>query len=326
MCQKQGNSKKAEAYTFGVEIESWAPLALFNDGPEALRIGLYHCGTKIPQGAKGFPCSGWELQRDGSLKEGPAGYWSFELVSPILKGRDGIEQLKKIGAWLKSVGARPNQSCGTHVHVGAASVIGDNRPNRLAGWAANLINVIGQYELALFGSAGTIKRYTSTYCQPTRKAGTYRCTAEKVQKARAKAHELSSAVHDRYMALNLVPLQSKGTVEFRVFSGTVEPLKLCAWVQLCLALAERAAGRRMGFDPKASTCYRGTGKAMKDLDRFFYLAGWTLGRKDHGKEEVAALGWLDDLDALETVKKELRRLASKFDAEWAATYPASTTA
>ena len=53
------------------------------------------------------------------------------------------------------------------------------------------------------------------------------------------------------------------------------------------------------------------------MKRFFYLAGWTKGRKDYNKPVCIAEGWLDDsndgLVGLRRAKKELMRLAKKYD-------------
>jgi len=45
------------------------------------------------------------------------------------------------------------------------------------------------------------------------------------------------------------------------------------------------------------------------LARFSYLMGWTLGRKDHGLEEVTMEGWIDDLAI--TLAKTSPPLATK---------------
>jgi len=55
------------------------------------------------------------------------------------------------------------------------------------------------------------------------------------------------------------------------------------------------------------------GKGLRELNRFFYLAGWTLGRRDVGKPEVEMAGWIADVADLKQVKRELKRLARKYD-------------
>ena len=42
--------------------------------------------------------------------------------------------------------------------------------------------------------------------------------------------------------------------------------------------------------------------------------GWTRGHKDYYAAECIVEGWVDDLATLRLTKKELTRLAKKFDA------------
>ena len=117
----------------------------------------------------------------------------------------------------------------------------------------------------------------------------------------------------RYQTLNLVPLfgQNK-TVEFRCFSGTTSGQKMTAWIQMALAVATLALARNTKFDAPATT-YADTGTATGAMQRFFYLAGWTRGRKDYYKPVCIAEGWVDEMEALDAAKRELMRLAKKYD-------------
>ncbi len=55
------------------------------------------------------------------------------------------------------------------------------------------------------------------------------------------------------------------------------------------------------------------GRGLRELNRFFYLAGWTKGRRQVGQPEVEMAGWVADLADLKPVMTELRRLARKYD-------------
>ena len=74
------NPKAADA-TFGIEIECLLPRG-------SVRVGGYHAGIEL--GGR-FP-AGWNAQRDGSLRTTLRGYEGVEIVSPVLRGRDGLEQ------------------------------------------------------------------------------------------------------------------------------------------------------------------------------------------------------------------------------------------
>ena len=91
--------------TFGVELEVTLPLG-------TCPVGGYHNGFQVPQ----LP-PGWKVERDSSIIPGP-GYMAAEIVSPVLRGADGLRQLKAICDWLNSVNARVNRSTGFHVLPG----------------------------------------------------------------------------------------------------------------------------------------------------------------------------------------------------------------
>src|SRR5947209_4111933 len=76
--------------TFGVELEVTLPYG-------TCPVGGYHSGVQVPQ----LP-TGWKAERDCSIQPG-AGYMAAEIVSPILKGADGLRQLKAVCDWLNSV-------------------------------------------------------------------------------------------------------------------------------------------------------------------------------------------------------------------------------
>ncbi len=58
----------------------------------------------------------WKLVADGSL----TGNESFELVSPILHGEEGLKDLEKVCWVLELCNVKVNESCGLHIHMDAA--------------------------------------------------------------------------------------------------------------------------------------------------------------------------------------------------------------
>ena len=101
-----GISALASTFTFGVELET----IINNDTAMAngLRIGDYHNGIQVP-----YLPEGWTAERDGSLQ---CRYPNVpcEIVSPILKGPEGIKELIKVIKTLKQKGHKVNISCGVH--------------------------------------------------------------------------------------------------------------------------------------------------------------------------------------------------------------------
>jgi hypothetical protein len=297
----EANPKAAEI-TFGCEIECYLPRG-------SVRVGNYHAGIEL--GGR-FP-AGWNAQRDGSLHTSLPNYEGVEIVSPVLRGRDGLEQVRKVAALLEEMGARVNASAGFHVHLGAESAAGQDF-DEVADWVRRLINVTAQHEKAFYGASGTRSRERGTYCRSLKSA--WNGKKEKLRrKMKAEDLRIEAAGISRYQTLNLVPLFGRNrTVEFRCFSGTTSGLKMTAWIQMALAVATLALERNTAFDAPA-TGYADTATAAGAMKRFFYLVGWTRGRKDYQKPVCTAEGWVDGMDALDAAKRELMRLAKKYDGE-----------
>jgi hypothetical protein len=270
--------------TFGIEIETAMPCGV-------VRVGCYHGGYQVPE----LP-QGWMAERDGSIRC-LAGCEPCEIVSPILKGADGIRQVIQVLAWLNSVGARVNRSTGFHVHVGW-----DGDPET----TKRLVFLVSNFEKALFAATGTRGREEGHYCRPIQ--------------SDSRFHEVyrdgcRGSIGERYHVLNLTNLGThKRTVEFRVFSGTLNPIKAIGYIRLCLGLAEKALSMKKHTNwsaksPKESSPIHRSGEGQTALTRLFYGLGWTKGRESHTFGNVTA----DDAPALEAIKKELMRLARKYD-------------
>ena len=310
MGQTQTTSSKAESYAWGVEIECFLPQAKVEE--LGIRIGAYHQGHPLPSP---FP-QGWTAERDGSLHTDRRGYTPIEVVSPILRGRAGIEQVRQVAHTLKGLGAIVNPTGGFHCHVGAESVAGDSFA-KVAEWVAKLLYHVAMHEAALYASTGTHRRENGRYARSIKQQ---KEAADRVRRApdARKQEALRDVVYrlDRHRSLNLTNLFTpKATVEFRYGAMTIEWTKMLGHIQMALALCERATETaKMDWDALASErTYQVRGKGLRELNRFFYLAGWTLGRRDVGKPQVEMAGWIADLDDLKAVKRELKRLARKYD-------------
>jgi hypothetical protein len=310
MKQEQAASTKAEEYTIGVEIECLIPSREVRR--LGIQIGSYHHGCPLPAP---FP-AGWTAERDGSLRTDRRGYVPVEIVSPVLRGRAGIEQVKEVAKILKGLGATVNSTCGFHVHIGAASVAGSDHAAQ-AEWVSKLLYQTAMHEQALYASTGTRRRENGHYARSIKEQRRLADDVRKAPKTR-KAERLRDRLYysARYSVLNLTNLFThKPTVEFRYAAGTVEWVKMLGHIQTCLALAERATEQaKLDWDGIASErTYHQNGTGARALDRFFYLTGWTKGRRDVGKPVVQMAGWIADLADLNAVKRELKRLARKYD-------------
>lgn len=275
----------ADELTFGIEIECTVPVAL------DLAVGSYHSGRSV----EWLP-AGWVAKYDSSLRAG-RGRKAVEIVSPVLKGADGVRQVLTVVRELNARGATVNKSCGLHVHVGFDK---NNRPalERLVTLAAN-------FEKAIYASTGTKSRERGHYARGVQALG----NADAVQ---------TMAMRDRYRAVNLQNLlhNRKPTVEFRAFGGTLNATKIIGYVRLCLGIVERALKAKrvtnwVAKTPVETSPIHRDGEGQTAITRLFYQLGWTKGRRSYTYGDVTAEG----APTLAAVKKELRRLAKKYDAQ-----------
>jgi hypothetical protein len=275
--------------TFGVELEVTLPAG-------ACPVGGYHCGVQVPE----LP-PGWKAERDGSIQPGP-GHMAAEIVSPVLQGADGLRQLQAVCAWLNRVGARVNRSTGFHVHVGF--------DHHNAAALHRLVSLVANFEKALFAATGTHSREQGHYCRGIQDDHCF------VTAFRATRVARPGLCGDRYHVLNLANLlgRCKPTVEFRVFAGTTSAVKAVGYVRLCLGIVEKALAMKklpqwVAKTPVESSPIHRKGEGQTALTRLFYGLGWTKGREAHIFGDVQAEG----LPGVEEVKKELMRLARKYD-------------
>lgn len=217
-----------------------------------------------------------------------------EFVSPVLRGEEGFLQLISVLAELTRRGARVNQSTGLHIHVGW---VGDDAA------LARLVSLVANFEKAIFASTGTKHREQGRWCSGIQRYG------------EARAAVTASRAH-RYHILNLNNLATgrRRTVEFRAFAGTLNEVKLIGYVRLCLGLVERAlcAKRVTSFvakSPVATSPIHRKGEGQTELTRLFYQLGWIKGRQPYTFGQVSCEG----APSLKTMKRELMRLAKKYD-------------
>ena len=237
--------------TFGIEIETTgigrertAKAIAAHFGTFPIHVGRHLDDWKIPMPDGRH----WTVERDGSVTDPSA-----EVVSPVCTWED-IEMVQEVVRALRKAGGRADSSCGVHVHVG----LGDHTAKTLR----NLVNLVNANEdlltkaLAItpdrrihwckpvdFGflqALNTFKPKTLddfaaiwyTYNDPNR----YRDGWEDA----AREHYNQS----RYHLLNLHATFSlerpARTIEFRAFNGTLHAGEIKAYIQLCLALSDRA--------------------------------------------------------------------------------------
>ena len=172
----------------------------------------------------------WKIVSDASVNGG------YELVSPVLKGESGLDEVKAVCEALSEVGALINKSCGFHAHFGT-----DDFKESISVWRNLYINY------------ATLEEDIDAFMPPSRRRNTY-CASLKVRGWREKMEnartlvELEKAItkRSRYFKLNSQSYWRHGTVEFRQHSGTIEFDKIRNWLLFCARLIELSKRERLG--------------------------------------------------------------------------------
>lgn len=288
--------------TFGIEIECFVPVSVIE--AHRIQIGGYHSGVQMP----GF-AAGWKASRDGSLVTNDYRFTAVEIVSPVLKGEDGLRQVLQAFDTLRAWGAKVNATCGFHVHVGWPTEANLMKLGDLVFLTANL-------EGAFYAATGTRTRQNGTYCRPIKSKSPSRVAAAK------SWQEMNGAANDyvRYHGLNLTNITSsraghggKPTVEFRYFAGTTNVVKAVSYIRMALATVEKA------LDMKRRTTWATFGlngsrpepmTGCEEMQRFYFQVGWTKGRTAKAYGNLTCQG----APSIEKCKVELKRLSEKYDA------------
>jgi len=151
----------------------------------------------------------WKLIYDGSC--------GFELVSPILYGFDGLEQLKKVLSVLNQQGAKTNRKCGIHVHFDAGNLS------------------FGQIKSACQRFIDNEDLFDAMQPESRRRNNNYFCQGHgriNVMRCRNISGLINKVSRSRYKKLNLQSYPRYGTIEVRHHAGSLNYKKLSSWIQL----------------------------------------------------------------------------------------------
>lgn len=195
--------------TFGVEIETF--------GPNKFNVAAAISEQVTPCAVEGYnhdTRNHWKIVPDASVPDG------FEVVSPVLQGDEGLQQVVAVCRVLNEQGCRINRSCGLHVHVGARDLN--------AAEVATIMNRYAAYENEIDAFMPVSRRATNNpYCQP---APRVRMNAPSVAAIAGSA--------ERMCKVNLTAYLRHGTIEFRQHSGSTNGDKITNWVRFVLQFVE----------------------------------------------------------------------------------------
>lgn len=157
----------------------------------------------------------WKLVTDSSL----SGNNTFELVSPILHGEDGLAELEKVCWVLDVCDAKVNDSCGLHVHMDASDFDIQTWRN-LAITYKRLEGVIDAFM--------PLSRRHNRFCKGL--SGISEASINRAQNISELRRVFNT---DRYHKVNLEAFVRHSTVEFRQHGGTTNFTKMSAWIHFC---------------------------------------------------------------------------------------------
>ncbi len=155
----------------------------------------------------------WTVKRDGSIDGN-----GFEIVSPVLKGQDGIRQVKIVTKILDKH-CTINRSCGLHVHWETRDFNGED--------------FIKLYNFSL--------RFQSTMDFLVPKSRRENCYCRSW--AGSISENNSSLVRNltdgsRYHTINFNSYSVRGTIEFRQHAGTTDFEKVLNWILFTQSVIE----------------------------------------------------------------------------------------
>ena len=249
---------------FGIEIEmtgitrsAAAEVVAEYFGTRTRYLGTYYdtYAALDPEGRQ------WKFMSDRSIeaqkkidgrkkKAGPE--YQTEMVSPICRYGD-IVSIQEVIRKLKEHGAFVTPSCGIHVHIDASPF--DARTLR------NITNIMAAKEDLIYKALDVSVARQHRWCKPVEQRFLDELNRKKPKtldgveriwyggESRSDEHYDSS----RYHCLNLHSVFQKGTIEFRLFNGTLHAGKVKAYIQFCLAIGAQALNQSCASRRKTQT-------------------------------------------------------------------------
>ena len=249
---------------FGIEIEmtgitreAAAETVAEYFGTRSRYIGTYYdvYAALDPEGRQ------WKFMSDGSIdaqkrvggkKISADREYQTEMVSPICRYED-IVSIQEIVRKLKERGAFVNKTCGIHVHIDASPF--DARTLR------NITNIMASKEDLIYKALQVSVSREHSYCQKVEQRFLEELNRKKpktlngVERIWYGGDSRRDTHYDdsRYHCLNLHSVFQKGTVEFRLFNGTLHAGKIKAYIQFSLAIGAQALNQSCASRRKTQT-------------------------------------------------------------------------
>ena len=160
----------------------------------------------------------WKIVTDASVHNG------YEIVSPILTGENGMNQLKLVCEALNELGATVDRSCGVHVHLDARDLT--------AREVLTIYKRYGEHEEQIDLCMPRSRRADNgTYCRGIKDIAANIAEMDKPRLSRYTG---------RFHKINLTNLTGSGSLEFRQHSGTTEFKKIGNWIAFLMQFVAKS--------------------------------------------------------------------------------------
>lgn len=214
----------ANQLTFGVEIECYNVLrtSLINEVHQR-NVSIQSEGYNHNDNNHYY-----KIVSDASIR----GNDGQEVVSPILKGKEGLSSLENVCDSLNAIGAKVNKSTGLHVHFDASEISDEH-----------FINIFKNYQKleAVIDTFMPMSRRANNnwYCRSIVDVDYDECSTK---------HDIYNANATRYRKVNAESYIRHKTIEFRQHSGTTEFKKISMWINFLRKLIQ------FSFDGDIDNC------------------------------------------------------------------------
>lgn len=200
--------------TFGVEIEFFHPTdpQIVTKIISELRAqGI----TAVKENYNHETKPHWKITTDSSVNSGCHDR-GLEMVSPILRGKQGLDALRRVLKVMRRLGCQVDRTCGVHVHHGAKDLSSEEIRSVFKFYRNN-------------------ERIIDTLVSPSRRANN-----------NGYCRSLNSGyigvdIPDcRYYKVNYQSYLKYGTIEFRQHQGSLDYEKISHWIMLTQNILEKA--------------------------------------------------------------------------------------
>lgn len=207
--------------TFGCEIE-------FIGNAQAVAREMRNAGLSCTVESYNHRVShtSWKIVPDASVARGA------ELVSPVMSGANGFEQLNKASRALRAAGATVSSATGLHVHHDVRNLTVSAFKQLVINWASVQTAV---------DKMVSASRRNNSYCAPftSSEVNMITATLDRTSGRTVPQRGFYLGV-TRYKNLNLQSYTKYGTVEIRQHQGTTDSKKISAWVKFGQAMINAA--------------------------------------------------------------------------------------